>query len=390
MKQSLPLLTLLALFASNAGATLIDFESYNVGALASVTSGTDDKEFTGQDGWSVSTSSSAGEVITTADSGEYVGGKAIGGRTYIGANAGYTLSNAYSFDLRLDGGSETGLGHWNDGDADGRYDQSEVELQVGIVSDGLTPYAFGVRTAGFGTRIWADGAGGAITTGDGLTGSLGHWHRFTVTYVANGGDYDITIAVRDLTASTDVDFDSTTPGVQPWSLTVTAAQFGVPIANAEGLVVRTSGQFGNGLIDNINTAASASGFAGWATGLGLSGDSDEDFDLDGLPDGVEYVVGTNPKVANASPVTLDASGSDLVFTFPRDDASETPDATVTVEIGTTLDSWPLVYQVGADTISSDPGVTVSENAAAPDTITVTVPKNTDPAKFGRLKVTIAP
>ena len=51
-------------------------------------------------------------------------------------------------------------------------------------------------------------------------------------------------------------------------------------------------------------------------GTVLAGDN-EDFDGDGLVNLLEYAVGTSPKVANASPVTVSRVGNNLVFTYPR-------------------------------------------------------------------------
>jgi len=48
----------------------------------------------------------------------------------------------------------------------------------------------------------------------------------------------------------------------------------------------------------------------------LAGDA-EDFDGDGLANLLEYAVGTNPTVANASPVTVAKSGNFLTLTYPR-------------------------------------------------------------------------
>jgi hypothetical protein len=82
------------------------------------------------------------------------------------------------------------------------------------------------------------------------------------------------------------------------------------------------------------------------------------------------------------------TATDVIFTFSRPDSSETPDVSTVLEVGTTLDLWPVTYTIGATTGSSSPGVTVAENGANPDTITVTVPKGSDTAKFARLVVTI--
>ena len=67
----------------------------------------------------------------------------------------------------------------------------------------------------------------------------------------------------------------------------------------------------------------------------------------------------------------------------------TPDVAVAVEVGTNLATWPGVYHVGADTASSDPGITVTDNGTT-DTVTLTVAQAADTTKFARLRVTVAP
>ena len=53
-------------------------------------------------------------------------------------------------------------------------------------------------------------------------------------------------------------------------------------------------------------------------------------------------------------------------------------------------NWPTVYTIGPDTASSSPGVTITENGAEPDTITVMIPLGTAAIKFVRLNVTVTP
>jgi uncharacterized delta-60 repeat protein len=142
-------------------------------------------------------------------------------------------------------------------------------------------------------------------------------------------------------------------------------------------------------------------FAAWATSFGLAGAAaaaDADPDRDGLPNGVEYVLGENPLTSRTTVPPSSASarpsvavtGGNMLFTFLRDDASETPDVSVKVENGMNLIAWPNVFVIGANTAGSSPGVTVSENGTAPDTITVAIPIGTTKAMFARLKVAVAP
>jgi uncharacterized delta-60 repeat protein len=135
-------------------------------------------------------------------------------------------------------------------------------------------------------------------------------------------------------------------------------------------------------------------FATWAAGFGLAGAAaaaDADPEHDGLANAAEYIVGGNPILPSTSTrPTVSLTGDSMVFTFPRDDASETADVTLTVEVSTDLISWPAVFIIGANTAASSPSVSILENGVAADTITVTIAKGAYTSLFARLKVTIAP
>ncbi len=64
--------------------------------------------------------------------------------------------------------------------------------------------------------------------------------------------------------------------------------------------------------------------------------------------------------------------------------------TLTVETGADLLTWPAVFTIGPNTAASSPGVNVTENGTAPDTITVAIPQGKATRIFARLKVTIIP
>jgi len=130
-------------------------------------------------------------------------------------------------------------------------------------------------------------------------------------------------------------------------------------------------------------------FASWAAGLGLSGSANADYDHDGIADAAEFVFGTDPKSANASPVTTQKSGSNLVVTFNRSDDSEASDLTLYVEAGDSLQAWPQSFQVKDTTGNSSAGVSVTENGLNPDTVVVTIPTGGATKLFSRIKVMIS-
>jgi hypothetical protein len=116
-----------------------------------------------------------------------------------------------------------------------------------------------------------------------------------------------------------------------------------------------------------------------------------DPDDDGLGNIIEYVLGGDPSAnsANLAPLAQ-SSDTDLVFTFQRTDASETTDIVLTAEASPDLVTWPEIFTIGADDATSSPGVHIEENAAAADTVTVTIPTSTAPQKYVRMKVRTAP
>ena len=149
---------------------------------------------------------------------------------------------------------------------------------------------------------------------------------------------------------------------------------------------------GAGKAITLNKAATG-GYSSWAGTNGVGG-ADEDDEKDAVYNGVEYVLGTDPKAASATGVTTTVTATEFKFTFTRSDASETPDTAVFIETSNNLATWNTdgsPHVVGA---ASSGSVTIVENPAAPgpdpgtDTVTLTVPRNST-TKFARLKVIVS-
>jgi len=146
---------------------------------------------------------------------------------------------------------------------------------------------------------------------------------------------------------------------------------------------------GTGLSEYDNVALNfVSGFDSWVTSSsGLSGADaafDADPDKDGIPNGIEFVIGGQPNPArggsNSSALlpTVASAGNNLVFTYTR--MNEAAYLNPLVEFNTGLSgTWTTAVNGVNATIVVTPGAT----AAA---VTVTIPKGAAQQMFARLKV----
>lgn len=160
-----------------------------------------------------------------------------------------------------------------------------------------------------------------------------------------------------------------------------------------GGTTHLSGSFNSGNSSGFITAGTvqvgASAYDTWAATNAPTGTSDDDYDEDGVANGVEFVLGGDKDTNDLGKLPgLTLNGGDMEFSFVRDQASVEASTGVEIEVGTTLASWPASYTVGADTGSSDAGVTVVDNLDGTDTVTLTLTQAPDLKKFARMVVTI--
>lgn len=136
----------------------------------------------------------------------------------------------------------------------------------------------------------------------------------------------------------------------------------------------------------------ANGYASWAANHATGTTPAQDQDGDGVSNAVEFVLGGTSTTNDLAKLpAVSSSGGQMLFTFKRSQAAITAGCAVTIETGTSPDSWPAFYNVGADTATSSPGVSVlKNNPAGYDTITLSLPMSSVPKKFARLKVVITP
>ena len=130
------------------------------------------------------------------------------------------------------------------------------------------------------------------------------------------------------------------------------------------------------------------GYASWAAAKGLNGSPGRengytaDPDHDGIPNIIEFVLDGNPLAgSHANDPTVTLASHHVSFSFRRRDDSSYLNPVV--EFATSLGGpWSTV------TDGLNGSITVQDNGTAPDTVTVTIPRDSIPRMFLRLKVTV--
>lgn len=131
------------------------------------------------------------------------------------------------------------------------------------------------------------------------------------------------------------------------------------------------------------------GYSSWAATHAPTGTAGDDYDGDGVANGVEYILGGNSSTKDSAKLPqLTTSGGNMILTFIRDQASIGGGTTLAIETGTNLTTWPAIYLVPDGASANNPGVTVVKNTplAGKDTVTLTLPLSSGALRFARLKV----
>lgn len=158
-------------------------------------------------------------------------------------------------------------------------------------------------------------------------------------------------------------------------------------AVGSGATTELAGLTGSGLL-YIGIDPPASAYDTWASAkgltVGLNDGPNADPDNDGVENQLEFVLGGDPLASSTGVLpTLSVTPTSFIFTFNRNDDSEA-EVALAFEHGNDLSGWTPIT-IGADTAGSGAGVVVSENAADPDTVQVTISRGTASKIFGRLR-----
>ena len=128
----------------------------------------------------------------------------------------------------------------------------------------------------------------------------------------------------------------------------------------------------------------AAGYEAWANAKSLLEGSDgfeQDADGDGIANGLEFVLGTEPGEASQEGLpAIVAEGNDVVFTFNRADEA--------IYLAPVVQYSGSLEGVWTTAIHGENGVTISIEPAGEDaeTVAVTIPKGSSETLFVRLAV----
>jgi fibronectin-binding autotransporter adhesin len=130
-------------------------------------------------------------------------------------------------------------------------------------------------------------------------------------------------------------------------------------------------------------------YTSWKATNAPTGAPSDDFDGDGVANGIEYVLGGTASTRDFGKLPgLSTADGNLAFTFIRDQASIDGTTAIIIELGVNLTDWPQSFQVPDTATTNNPGLTVVKNSpsAGQDTVTLILPLNPGGKTFARLKV----
>lgn len=351
----------LTLTGSNTGDNTIagvlqNSSATGTGILSITKSGDGKWVFAGDNTYTGATTVNAGTLLIKGDQSAATGAVAVNGTGTLGGSGTIGGPVTVATGAKIAPGNSVGILTINGG-----LNISSMAVGEGKLNFELGPIASSDRIA----------VGGTLNIG---TDALG-FGDFDFTALAGLQDGTYKLITSDDPVSGTLDPDDLTGSVGAGTGTLQISGSGTDIE----LVVSGMG----GL----------TGYALWASVNAPTGGPGDDFDGDGVSNALEYVLGGKKDTNDIGKLPAVATpDGNLTFTFVRDQGSIDGTTTVVIEVGTDLANWPNTYTVGADTAGSSAGVTVEKDSpsAGQDTVKLTVTREPDARKFGRLKVTITP
>lgn len=221
---------------------------------------------------------------------------------------------------------------------------------------------------------------------------------FSTSANATTGDFIVGIAQKNNGAAT------TTVNSPYTGTSLTAGNLGARsaylIATGDGNTAPVFRRTANGSTTYLSYAAFAAeavpvppSYDGWAvTNAPTTGDDlSADEDLDGVANGIEFVVGgTSPTGDQGKLPVVSEDGSNMTFSFVRSQASIDSSMALSIEVGDDLSTWPDIHPVPDGALTGSPLTVEKDTSPGMDTVTLSLPLAPGNSKFARLKVTIGP
>jgi fibronectin-binding autotransporter adhesin len=210
---------------------------------------------------------------------------------------------------------------------------------------------------------------GPTTVNNGTLSVTGSSLADGASLTLNGGQLELT----NTEMVSDLYFGASQQTRGTWGASGSGAQF-----------IDNSRFSGTGVLNVVNGPDPEGGYGAWAATNAPAQTADEDFDNDGVSNGIEYILGGSKDTNDTGKLPVAATpGTNFTVTFTRAKASKTPDVTVRIDVGTTLASWPDSYNV-----ATAPEVTVTSLDSNWEQITLSIPRGVTPRQFARLVVEI--
>jgi hypothetical protein len=196
--------------------------------------------------------------------------------------------------------------------------------------------------------------------------------------------------------SSSISWDTGTLTISGTFVSGSSLRFGTTSSGLTAAQLAKISKLGGGAV-SLNSSgylidAPSGTYAAWALTNAPTGTLASDFDADGVDNGIEYVLGGSATTGDVSLLpTTQISGENVLFSFKRAQTSIHANTNVVIQVGHSMQTWPSSYNVGADSASSSPGVSILKGVPTHfDTVTLSVPRAPDAKKFFRLNVTITP
>lgn len=162
-----------------------------------------------------------------------------------------------------------------------------------------------------------------------------------------------------------------------------AGTYGAP--GSEAMFIDGQRFAGSGVV-MVATGVAQTGYLAWAVANAPLGGPDKDFDDDGVPNIIEYLLGGTKDTKDLGKLpTAAATGGRFLFSFVCDQDARTPDLALVIQVSTNLKDWNLTFDV-----ETAPEVETEDLGNGKERITLDIPMQPDLRKFARLAITVVP